>query len=626
VFVKLPFVHEGSVIQVHFQRYSVAVRTNPRCLNLSKCRRDAGLPPQIITRDFESKSIKEDVHMRRRILFTVAGVMLSSLAGAQPEVVIGPGLGSGRTIYHQNFDRTLSSDTTYLLTGLYVVDSTRALTIEAGTIIKGDTAATLVVARGSQIFAEGTVSEPVVFTSMKEPGSREPGDWGGVVILGSAPTNQANPLIEGGIIPGTYGGGAIGAGDPDDDSGVFSYVRIEFPGYRFQPNNEVNGLTCGGVGRGTQIDHVQVSYSFDDSFEWFGGTVDCNNLVALGGTDDDWDTDFGFQGRLQFLFGLRDPNYSELSGVGQSNGFESDNEGTASVTEPRTLPRFSNVTEVGPRRTDAHIIPGTPQVFEYGVVARRGTELSIYNSVVMGYQGGYSMRDEFTMLAAQGDILQGRNISLQEDGTLNTLHTSGTIPPGFDLLTWYNSGGWGNLGSTDRLPSTIGLVDMSDLSNPDPRPGVGSEPATAGTEFTNLNALAGGYFTVTGYRGAFDPALTMEQQWTAAWTNFDPQNADYTTGVKSVGNPLPGSFMLQQNYPNPFNPSTRIQFSVVGTGQVVLAVYNLLGEEVATLVNEVLPAGNYETTFSGESLPSGIYMYRITANGSSQTRRMILLK
>ncbi len=568
--------------------------------------------------------------MRKMILFTAASLMLTALVAAQPETVIGPGLGSGRTVYYQTFDRTLSSDTTYLLTGLYVVDSLRSLTIEPGTVIKGDTAATLIVARGSQIFAEGTASEPIVFTSMKAAGSREPGDWGGVVILGSAHTNQPNPLIEGGIIPGTYGGGAVGAGNPDDNSGVFSYVRIEFPGYRFQVNNEVNGLTCGGVGRGTRIDHVQVSYSFDDSYEWFGGTVDCNNLVALGGWDDDWDTDFGYQGRLQFLFGLRDPDYSELSGVGQSNGFESDNEGTASTTNPRTLPRFSNVTEVGPRRTDAHVIPGAPRVFEYAVVARRGTELSIYNSILMGYQGGYSMRDQFTMEAAQADVLQGRNISLQEDGSLNTLHTSGTVPPGFDLAAWYNTGGWGNLGgattTADRLPSTIGLVDMSDLTNPDPRPGVGSEPATAGTEFTNLNALAGGYFIPTTYRGAFDPALPMDQQWTAEWTNFDPQNTSYTTDVKVVDNPIPGSFALQQNYPNPFNPSTTIRFSVPEAGPVVLTVYNLIGQEMASLVNEVLPAGNYESTFTGKSLPSGVYLYRINANGYSETKRMVLLK
>jgi hypothetical protein len=168
--------------------------------------------------------------------------------------------------------------------------------------------------------------------------------------------------------------------------------------------------------------------------------------------------------------------------------------------------------------------------FEYCAVIRRGTECSIYNSILMGFLGGYSMRDGFTMDAANADILQGRNISLQEDGALQTMNQQGTPPPAFTLVGWYNTAGWNNTGGSatdaNRAPSTIGLVNMSSLTNPDPRPMPGSEPTTAGVEFTNLNALAGGYFTPTTYRGAFDPSLPLDQQWTAGWTNFDPQNFD----------------------------------------------------------------------------------------------------
>ena len=567
--------------------------------------------------------------MKRFILLAGLGLLLMEVAMAQPQVVIGPGLNSGRTIYHQTFNRTLSSDTTYILTGLYVVDSTKTITIEPGTVIMGDTVATLVIARGAQILADGTADNPIVFTSPKLPGSRGSGDWGGVVILGAAPTNQANPLIEGGIVPGSYGGGGIGLGDPDDNSGIFRYCRIEFAGYRYQLNNEINGLTMGGVGAGTQIDHVQVSYSFDDSFEWFGGRVDCNYLVAYSGWDDDFDSDFGFEGRLQFVFALRNPDFHEISGVGQSNGFESDNENPGSTTNPRTRPRFSNATLVGPRRTDDTPFPSTAG-FEYGANIRRGTECSIYNSVVMGYLGGYSMRDGFTMDAADADSLQARNVSLQEDGALQTMNQQGTPPPGFDLVTWFNTSGWNNVGGSttdaDRSPSAIGLVDMSSLTSPDPRPAPGSEPTTAGVEFTNLNALAGGYFTPTTYRGAFDPSIPLDQQWTATWTNFDPQNTSYTTGVKEMHIGIPSEFSLKQNYPNPFNPSTEIQFEAGRSGVVTLKVYNLLGQEVATLVNSFLPAGSYTASFSGKSLPSGSYFYTLTGNGFSATKRMLLVK
>ena len=120
---------------------------------------------------------------------------------------------------------------------------------------------------------------------------------------------------------------------------VMKYVRIEYPGIAYSPNNEINGLTFGGVGRGTTIDYIQVSYSGDDSYEWFGGTVNCKHLIAYRGWDDDFDTDFGYQGKLQFLVGLRDPEVADQSG---SNGFESDNDGSGSTKFTKNI---TNVVE-----------------------------------------------------------------------------------------------------------------------------------------------------------------------------------------------------------------------------------------------------------------------------------------
>ena len=514
-------------------------------------------------------------------LLAAAAVLAGSVAQAQPTQILGPGLNSGRTIYHQNFTRTLSRDTTYILTGLYSVDSTFSITIPSGTIIKGDTAATLIIQRGAQVLANGTAVSPIVFTSNKPAGSRNGGDWGGIVILGAAPSNQSNPVIEGGILPGSYGGGAAGAGNPNDNSGVFRYVRIEYPGYRFQINNEVNGLTMGGVGRGTTIEYVQVSYSFDDGFEWFGGTVDARYLVCLGGIDDEFDTDFGYQGRVQFAFGLKDPNVFEFSG-GQTNGFESDNEGSASYKEPRTLPRFSNITIVGPRRADAVTLP-VGHRFEYCAVVRKGSQLSLYNSIVMGFPGGYSLRDAQSMTSAQGDTLQLRNVSLQSSGEngLLPVHSSGTPPAGFTASAWFNTAAYNNLGGTaSRNPSAIGLVDMSNLNNPDPRPSAGSEPAISPVEFTNLNALAGGYFASTTYRGAFDPSLPLNQQWMAGWTNFDPQTSAYVTNVTSINNGW--NLVSVPNVPASYATGTLFPGAVAGTvNSFVTGTYT----QPSTLVN-----------------------------------------
>jgi hypothetical protein len=560
----------------------------------------------------------------KRILLTIALLALGAPAMAQlPEVVLGPGLNSGRTQYFQSWNRTLSADTHYVLTGLYYVDSTYTLTIQPGTVIFGDTAACLIVSRGAQIYALGQKGNPIVFTSNRPAGSRNAGDWGGVLILGRAPVNKVEPLIEGGIIGGSYGGT-----DPNDNSGVFRYVRIEFPGYRFQLNNEVNGLTMGGVGRGTEIHHVQVSYSDDDGFEWFGGTVDAKYLVNVGGTDDEFDSDFGWMGKVQFAFGLKDPN--RWDPTGETNGFESDNDGSATSTAlPWTEPVFSNITLVGPERTDA-LVGNLPagNKFQYGALLRRSTRTSIYNTVITGFPWGVRLRDVNTIAAATGDTLQMRNVSFtasaQPSGS-TSIHDEGQWA---GVTAWYTTAGYNNLGSAVRNPSAVGLTDMSDLANPNPVPAPGSE--LIGSADFSLPKLAG--LDVVTYRGAFDPALPMSAQWTAGWTNFDPQNANYevpaVTGVEDQDAvaAVPAGFRLEQNYPNPFNPTTRIRYQVAGRERVTLKIYNMLGQEVATLVNADMLPGSYETTFDAAGLASGMYVYRLQTPTAALTQRMMLLK
>ena len=152
---------------------------------------------------------------------------------------------------------------TYLLKGWVYIANGATLTIEPGTVIKGDkqTKAALIAERGGKLIAQGTPTEPIVFTSEMPQGQRKPGDWGGIILCGRAKNNQTEMQIEGG--PRTKHGGS----DNNDNSGVLSYVRIEFAGYPLEANKEINGLTMGSVGSGTKIDHVQVSYCNDDSFE-----------------------------------------------------------------------------------------------------------------------------------------------------------------------------------------------------------------------------------------------------------------------------------------------------------------------------------------------------------------------
>jgi hypothetical protein len=179
------------------------------------------------------------------------------------------------------------------------------------------------------------------------------------------------------------------------------YVRIEFAGVPLAPNNEINGLTMGGVGRGTTIDHIQVSFSNDDSYEWFGGTVNTKYLIAFRGLDDDFDTDNGHSGKHQFLFGLRDPNVADISG---SNGFESDNDAGGSLNTPQTSAVFSNVTIDAGGDTTNNVN------FRRGAHIRRNSHEYIYNSILMGYPVGVLIDGTTTESNVLADTLFASNI------------------------------------------------------------------------------------------------------------------------------------------------------------------------------------------------------------------------
>jgi hypothetical protein len=260
-------------------------------------------------------------------------------------------------------------------------------------------------------------------------------------------------------------------------------------------------------------------------------------LVGWRSVDDCFDTDFGFSGSLQFLYTKRDPNLFDASASGTSNGEESDNEGTAPYASlPRTKVRISNWTLVGPL-PDTSNLATLNSHWDNVAMLRRATETSIYNSVMMGWGKGINMRDTLTQRAAIDGRLELRHISLQAPRNVLVLSSSpntGNIP-GFDLTSWFNTAGWGNIGSTPRQTSDVGLPasvwSLDATNNPVPSPA--SEPATAGTAYDGR--LAGdAFFTNVSYRGAFDPSLPINQQWTAGWTNFAPETYDPETATSTT--------------------------------------------------------------------------------------------
>jgi PKD repeat protein len=283
------------------------------------------------------------------------------------------------------------------------VKNNAVLTILPGTIIRGDfaTQGTLIITRGAKINAVGTQTQPIIFTSNNAPGARQEGDWGGLVILGLARNNQPGGVanIEG-ILPTTdtqYGGNF-----DNDDSGTLKYVRVEFAGIPLEPNKEINGITFGSVGSETEVDYVQISFSGDDAYEWFGGTVNCKHLIAYRTLDDDFDTDFGFRGKVQFGLIIRDKDLSDAAG--DSNAFESDNDAAGSVAQPKTMPIFSNITIVGPKGNGTITLP-VGEKFEKAFRLRRNTSTSVFNSLITGWEKGLSVEGTASEANVNADSL-----------------------------------------------------------------------------------------------------------------------------------------------------------------------------------------------------------------------------
>lgn len=421
---------------------------------------------------------------------------------------------------------------TYILKGwVYIADGAE-LTIEPGTIIKGDkqTKAALIAERGGKLIAQGTATEPIVFTSEEAKGNRRPGDWGGIILCGKAKNNKSEMQIEGG--PRTKHGG----NDDADNSGVLSYVRIEFAGYPFQTDQEINGLTLGSVGSGTKIDHVQVSYTNDDSYEWFGGTVNCKYLVAYKGWDDDFDTDNGFSGKVQFGLSVRD---SKIADVSQSNSFESDNNADGSNSEPHTSAVFSNMTLVGPMATDASFVNDASYInggnyypnngsslgkFQAAMHIRRDTHLNCFNSVAIGWPIGIIIDNEKgdTQGAATAGNLKLENIWLANVNAVGTdfnkIYVDGLYnyetkqvdesQPSFSSTFFKAQSGNKFYEAATGWFDTTGYIPTS------------GSPLLSAAAFTN-SLLSG--FDQVSYIGAFAAGDT----WLDGWTNFDPQNTDY---------------------------------------------------------------------------------------------------
>jgi hypothetical protein len=429
--------------------------------------------------------------------------------------------------------------------GNSIGDSAAVLTIAANTLVRGNSAqnpSALFIQRQGQINAIGTAGQPIEFTCTAAVPA--PGCWGGIYIAGNATVNEAQAgLGSSPSVPGRQSGGAnqrqgeggapvFGGNNDLDNSGTIQYASILYAGFLLSANNELNCLTFGGVGSGTTIDHVQCHRGSDDTFEFFGGTVDARYLVGSFGQDDNADISFGYNGRIQYMI--------VLQGADGDKGVEADNTETAATfgNLPPTSPEIYNVTFVG-RSTTA-----SPPVAAFHL--RNGTAPEIGNALAINYPVVLEFDQNATCLRTRQDTV----------GVLTP--NTGSAPYAQDSLTVWRSrfsapGGaiatsssvatcaFGTnqaaaefvinspqfLNNTTAVSATSLLIDPFNVSNPDlrPVPGQLAVPVPAVGSLALPGARAGHIsFDQAGaaYYGAVPPASATLNglPWYSGWTRF----------------------------------------------------------------------------------------------------------
>ncbi len=571
---------------------------------------------------------------------------------------------------------TWINNNNYIIYGDIIVKNGATLTIQEGTIVRGDktTLSRLVIAAGAKLIAQGTPEQPIVFTSNQAAGSRARGDWAGLAICGLAPVNfrdGGGNSIQGRLECGTTTDYDFGGNAADDSSGVISYVRIEYAGYVCGSNSELNSLTLGGVGNRTKIDHVMVSYGQDDGYEFFGGTVNANHIISYGSRDDDFDTDNGFSGQVQHGLVVRIDTIADQGDI--SNAFESDNDANGTYNDPYTKGVFSNVTVVGPAATTTSTIDAK---YGWALRLRRNTGLSIFNSLFIGYKRGLRIEGTATQTKATMDTLEFKNNVIAGckeqayESTFDSIYLSNPLTANIVRS--------GNANDTVKLVYPYGNPDQFNFTLQS------GSPALTGASFSSPK-LSG--LPTTAYRGAFGT-----DNWTACWAEFTPQDENYTSGPVNYGlsvtvtqsgtlpsvtltasniagatynwstgattatatattagtytvtvtsargctttqtasvvtgiNELTNAIQVVRLLPNPNNGAVTLQVSTTDNADVVISINDLAGRELMVM-NKEMANGMNSVLINTNDYANGLYFVNVKNGSENNVVRMVVNK
>jgi hypothetical protein len=388
----------------------------------------------------------------------------------------------------------------YVLRGAVFVEDGGTLNIPAGTRVIGESGSvgTLIVKKGGRLNAIGTRTAPIVFTSDQPVGSRSRGDWGGIILNGRAPVN-----IEGGEGVGEADTGVYGGNQPNDNSGSMRYVRVEFAGVEFSPDNELNGIAFQAVGRGGSYEFIQVHMNRDDAFEWFGGTADIKYAVASNAADDSVDWTFGWSGRAQFVAVTQ-------RGDDADNGIEADNNEFNNNLLPRSNPQIYNITLCG----DPDTAEGSESVRAANL--RRGTAFTIRNFLITGFKTtGFQISDAATSAQVDNGTSQMgagvawgvRNATTGVNGA--AMHSS--------VTTYITSGRFPGV-RTSATDAEVGLSTAGCSTHDNPNFQPSGVSTLAGGQIAPIQPPNDGFFEAVTFIGAVAPAPA--DNWMSGWTSF----------------------------------------------------------------------------------------------------------
>ncbi len=518
-------------------------------------------------------------HQTKRQTFTLSALLgfgLANVLSAMPTIIQPPNTIDTDTVWDSDTNDDGEIDQIYYLDeAIFVGDfnggGTRpTLTITPGTVIAatGSSSGTdgldvgsLVIAQSGAINAEGTADAPIIFTSAAEAeflynvdvdggginttkpdplggdaDGSDGGQWGGVIILGNAPinfyntpTNNLNSNAVEGFAQNAAGDDILyGGDDPSDNSGILRYVSIRFGGFEFAQDEEINGLTMGGVGSGTTIDHVEVVANTDDGFEWFGGTVNTSHLFALYCQDESFDIDEGHQGTHQFWFAVQSnsSDYGTEADGGNRTG------AGIKTGEPLSLTKIFNATYVG--------ATGDVDESEEGAEIGSSDSFRMKDNFAGQFHNGIftSSGDDIFRIDDASTIAQvGVNLNFTNNlfGTPDDAETSNSGNANADaeaaLLAQT-----GNEKDVDVQFSAVTRNAVGEVTQIDPRPQLGSPAWT--------NELTAGAPCPTNYRGAFGL-----DNWASGWTYAD------ANGLFADAGPAPQAITIVQP-PNTIDTDT----------------------------------------------------------------------